>query len=180
MLVNDPYLTYLQHLVRAVRGHGWTPEEMLVLSLNAYYDASGSEAVKGKESIVVAGLLATDHRWAQFEACWNFVLEQHQLPPMHATEFYVGKGPKKTGAYAAWKRAKGTTWEGARDQVLYQLTAVTTSKTMAGFLIGMRVDDLRKAMTEYNIVDFLSAFHEDAGAFSFAAILCAHQVRSWL
>jgi hypothetical protein len=61
----------------------------------AYYDESGSPDA---HSVVVAGFVASDDQWKEFERNWNESLHQFGISHFHAVEF-----AQSVGEFAKWK-----------------------------------------------------------------------------
>jgi hypothetical protein len=59
--------------------------------LQLYLDASGN--VADQPAVVVAGLLATDDIWAQFDPLWRDSLTRHRLARFHATDYWARRRP---------------------------------------------------------------------------------------
>jgi len=66
----------------------------------AAYDASGSEG-DPDGTLVVVGLAATDDKWGKFEASWQKVLDDFDVPYFHMKE--LNQRHSGTGIYAKWK-----------------------------------------------------------------------------
>jgi hypothetical protein len=66
----------------------------------ATYDASGSENDRDG-TLVVVGLVATEHKWNRFELEWQTVLDRFDVPYLHMKE--LNHRHSGEGVYAKWK-----------------------------------------------------------------------------
>lgn len=112
----------------------------------AYYDESGSPDA---HAVVVAGFVASDEQWKEFERNWNHSLRRFGISRFHAVEF-----AQSVGEFAKWKgHEKHPDLRAERQWFLRQLLAHI--KLRARFCCShvVRMVDYRKV----NGVYFLDA-----------------------
>jgi len=112
----------------------------------AYYDESGSPE---EHAVAVAGFVATDESWKEFERNWSYTLRQFGISQFHAVDF-----AHSVGDFAKWKgHNKAPNLRDERQWFLRQLLAHI--KLRAWFCCShvVRMEDYRKV----NEVYFLNA-----------------------
>jgi hypothetical protein len=64
-----------------------------MVSYSTYMDASGKPEHGPEEWCVVAGFISTVHRWDDFEARWNDLLNRHEIPYLQMSALHSRKPP---------------------------------------------------------------------------------------
>lgn len=131
--------------------------------LIAYYDASSHEGDES-EPLVVAGLLATQESWVEFDRAWSQVLGAFGASHLHMKDCAQWKGD-----FAAWDRE-----ESKRALFLGSLIDVMKRAVSRAFVFRLIPADYNAVSAEYAMEnDFWS------GAYSLAAMMCTHQAERW-
>lgn len=142
------------------------PARCFMAVFNAYFDASGDAAAKGKaQALVVAGFVATIKKWQKFERAWPALLEEYNIPsPLHMTDFMAIKGRYKS-------------WSGdAATQESFRLAAVAVLKrhTNKPFVAAVTIPDLHRMFDEYEIPEPVPR-----QPFAFCALLACDGLFGW-
>jgi len=64
-----------------------------LVGYNAFMDAAGKPEHGPEEWCVVAGFISTVERWADFELCWNMLLQKHEIPYLQMSALHARKKP---------------------------------------------------------------------------------------
>jgi hypothetical protein len=108
----------------------------------AYYDESGSPDA---HSVVVAGFVASNDQWKEFERNWNGSLHQFGISHFHAVEF-----AQSVGEFAKWKgHEKNPDLQSERQWFLRQLLAHIKLRTRFCCSHVVRMVDYRKVNGVY-------------------------------
>lgn len=103
----------------------------------AFSDESGSP---DQASVVVAGFLASDEQWVEFERNWTDTLHNFGISHFHASEF-----AHSVGEFAKWKdHTKDQALKEGRQRFLRQLLAHIILRTRFCYSHTVRMSDYRK------------------------------------
>jgi len=144
------------------------PKRCIVTAFTAHYDASGSEADKQPEDVlVVVGLLANEYKWLRFEREWLAVLKTYKVPYFHRKE--LGDDRRKgVGVYAKWANDEDTPRKFVRA-----LVKVIRRQTHKTFCLGLVLED-------YAYVNSIYQLREGVGSpYVLAAARCYDRVNAW-
>jgi hypothetical protein len=155
MVPEMPY-SALRHLSSSLLG-GNSERIIVVLDnqFTCHWDESGTDPGTGGKSksdmpiILVGGYFAHVRDWISFEAKWNEILSEYQLPFFHMAEFANGQMP-----YAAWSDDK-------RDKLISSLLDTIADFPRMRLSWTIEVDDYREVVKADNIgrEDIVRAYH---------------------
>jgi hypothetical protein len=119
---------------------------ILVTMFTAYNDESGHPE---QSAVVVAGLLASDNQWKQFERNWRDTLQEFGITRFHANEFFHSVGEFRTWA----DHKKNPAASEARQRFLRSLISHMKLRVQLSYSHTVRMADYRKV----NEIYFLQA-----------------------
>jgi hypothetical protein len=112
----------------------------------ACYDESGSPE---QRAVVVAGFVASDEQWLEFDRNWNDTLRQYGISLFHAVDFF-----QSVGEFAKWRaHNKIPELRDTRQRFLRQLLAHIKLRVRFCCSHVVRMEDYRKV----NQIYFLNA-----------------------
>jgi hypothetical protein len=126
----------------------------------AVFDDSGSP--NDTAAVVVAGFVAPDEQWAEFERNWNKCLADFAVSTLHMREFAHSRGE-----FAGWKED-----EAKRRRFLGRLIATIQIRMWHSFASAVMMDDYRKVDTKYRLSEF-------SRPYSLAACTCLAKLNQW-
>ena len=131
----------------------------------AFYDASGSQADKARDPILVAGLIGRSHRWRRFDDNWKAVLAEFGVRLCTCGILVFFTGPFSQG------------WQGERDKQAAFIEAL-------GRTIKHRVNKVFTAYIPQRVYHEVDRGYQMTevlgGTCSLAASLCAGMIVDWL
>jgi Protein of unknown function (DUF3800) len=68
-------------------------QRSLAITLKVYCDGSGKTKEAACRFLTLAGMIASDDYWRDFEAKWKIVLDKHSVPYSHMRKLLRGKEP---------------------------------------------------------------------------------------
>lgn len=109
----------------------------------AYFDESGSpdETV----ALVVAGFVASDEQWREFEREWKEVLAAEGVSCFHVKEFAHSRGEFKP-----WKDD-----EARRKHFLYRLAGIIRRRVRTSFADAVILQDFREVNAKYLLQEYI-------------------------
>jgi hypothetical protein len=112
-----------------------------------YYDESGSP--DDTIAVVVAGFVASDEQWKEFERNWNDTLKQFGVSLFHMREFAHSRGE-----FARWKdHLKVESQKQERQYFLGQLVGHILLRARRSFAHSVLMRDYREVNKEYLLSD---------------------------
>jgi hypothetical protein len=116
----------------------------------AYSDESGSP---DSQAIVVAGFLASDVQWEEFERNWNDTLRQFGISSFHAVDF-----THSIGEFSKWKaHPENSSLREERHWFLRQLLAHIKLRARLCYSHGVRMKDYNKVNGVY-VLDHIQPY----------------------
>jgi hypothetical protein len=112
-----------------------------------YYDDSGSP--NDTPVVVVAGLLASDEQWVEFERNWNETLQRFGISLFHMKEFAHSRGE-----FSKWKEHQAIESQRLeRERFLRQLLAHIVLRVQHSFAHAVIMDDYRAVNEIYPLAE---------------------------
>lgn len=127
--------------------------------ITVYLDESGTH--RGSEAVAVAGYVATDDAWNDFNGEWREALDEFGLEYFRMSRF-----SSRTGRYVGWT-------EGMRHERLRRLIDITNRHALAS--VGSVIP-----LEAYDRIFIGPARDRSGGPYGLAGIACAIEVGQWL
>jgi hypothetical protein len=128
--------------------------------LKVYFDESGSP--DDTAAVVVAGFLASEKQWTEFERNWGDALSHFCVSRLHMREF-----AHSLGEFRGWKGD-----ENKRRRFLSRLINVIRSRTLHSFADAVLMDDYRKVNQTYYLNEIFKPY-------TIAARTCVTKISNW-
>jgi hypothetical protein len=152
----------LDHLVRALRSTS-DPNEVLVVPLTFYGDASWNQADVGPPVMVASGFLTSEKLWGDFEKKWTAMLKHFGVRYFRMAEFAHRKGQFK-----GWEDR-----ESDRKEFIRRAVAIISEFAWASFGAGLLTDDWELCNRQYLFKE------EGFYPYPLCSWTCIDQVRLW-
>lgn len=130
--------------------------------MQAYIDASGTQAPGAGPLLCAAGFVARDSTWVAFARDWTETLTRYGVE-----QFSMADCAHSTGLFVSWKGD-----EKRRRSFLIELVDVAASHELTGVGSAIRNSDFHALNLEYHAEPYLS------GPYSICAALAADRLRS--
>lgn len=114
----------------------------------SYFDASGSESDPAIAVLTVAGYIATEEQWAEFDKEWSVILAGEGVATFHMKDFAQSRGEFKD-----WKGD-----EERRKRLVERLSNVIGKHTQDYFSTNLMLDDYRAVNLQYRLSEFAPAY----------------------
>jgi hypothetical protein len=126
----------------------------------AVFDGSGSPA--DTIAVVVAGFVAPDDQWVDFERNWNDCLKHFGVSALHMRHFAHSRGE-----FTGWKQD-----EAKRRSFLRQLIGIIKARVWHSFASAVLMDDYRKVDAKYCLSEF-------SRPYALAGCTCLAKLNRW-
>src|SRR5262249_11484896 len=133
---------------------------LITLKYAAIFDGSGSP--NDTIAVVVAGFVAPNDQWAEFERNWNDCLKDFGVSALHMREFAHSRGE-----FASWKGD-----EEKRRRFLGRLISIIRVRMWHSFAGAVIMGDYRKVDTKYCLSEF-------SRPYALAACTCLAKLNNW-
>lgn len=95
-MTNKGYTNYASEPLELSFPCDTLPEDRCVMIFTAYFDESGKWTDPKVQDMVLAGYIATNNQWAQFEHEWKQAISEFGLPYFHMSEYAAKRPPYDT------------------------------------------------------------------------------------
>lgn len=133
-------------LSRAVFGRQLVGVGIAVLT--AYLDASGSATDPGTFMLTIAGYIATDEQWSEFERAWQEALNAEGVSCFHMKDFAQSRGE-----FESWRGD-----EERRARFLGTLAKVVGEHTARDLSMSFHMEDYRLVDRKYELTESFPAY----------------------
>lgn len=124
----------------------------------AYFDESGTHS--NSPVTVVAGYIATNEQWSEFEREWKEVMQNAGIPFFHMSKF-----ESRQGEYKNWNSDK-------RIRIQERLIGIIKRRVRIGFASAIRLSDYSEVMDGRDRILYGSPY-------AFCLISCMKLVAAW-
>jgi hypothetical protein len=134
-----------------------------VASLTAYFDGAGKHYQTRNRVLSVAGFVASEERWLQFEPRWEEVLDKAGVTEFHMTDLVNGKRQ-----FAGWKKQ-----EGKREKFLADLCGIVIDTVEFSVGSGVVLEDWNFVNLNYQLEEL------DFQPYALSGWSCVQRLKEW-